>query len=341
MDSRANQVMGPAEWLLIITLSVLWGGSYFFTEIALSELPPLTVVLGRVGIAALALIAAAGALGHRLPRSLVLWGSFLVMGALNNLIPFSLIVWGQTTIGSGLASILNATTPLFTVVLAHGLTRDERMTLGRAVGALSGLAGVVIMIGPEALGSLGDSVLAQLACLGAALSYALAGIYGKRFRDIPPLVTAAGQVSATTVMIAPLALVLERPWSVAVPAAETWGAVIGFAILSTALAYRIYFRVLATAGASNLLLVTFLVPVSALALGVAILGEEVEPGQIIGMILIGAGLAAIDGRPTRAAKALLHGGERRAALRQSLESRPEACVAGRARIRRREGGIEG
>ncbi|MGH6954353.1 MAG: DMT family transporter [Alphaproteobacteria bacterium] len=332
--------MGPTEWLLLVTLSVLWGGSYFFAEIALSELPPLTVVLGRVGIAALALIAAARALGHRLPRSPALWGSFLVMGAFNNLIPFSLIVWGQTTIGSGLAAILNATTPLFTVVLAHGLTRDERLTRGRAVGVLSGFAGVVIMIGPQALDSFGDSVLAQLACLGAALSYALAGIYGKRFRGIPPLITAAGQVSATTVMIAPLVLILDRPWSLAVPAAETWGAVMGFALLSTALAYRIYFRVLAAAGASNLLLVTLLIPVSALALGVAVLGEAVEPGQTIGMVLIGAGLAAIDGRPIRAAKAWLHRGTRRAALRSSLESCPAVRTAGPGRIVRGEGGIE-
>ncbi|MCH6587028.1 MAG: ATP phosphoribosyltransferase regulatory subunit, partial [Proteobacteria bacterium] len=123
--------MAGRDWLLLVTLSVLWGGSFFFSEVALGELGPFTVVLGRVGIAAVALVAFVYLSGRRMPGAPGLWGAFLVMGALNNLIPFSLIVWGQVTIDSGLASILNATTPLFTVVLAHLLTRDERMTRGR------------------------------------------------------------------------------------------------------------------------------------------------------------------------------------------------------------------
>jgi drug/metabolite transporter (DMT)-like permease len=288
--------MGPLEWLLLVALSVLWGGSFFFVEVALIELPPFTVVLARVALAALALLLIVLASGHPLPRSPRLWGAFVVMGALNNLIPFSLIVWGQTRIGSGLASILNATTPLFTVVLAHLLTRDERLTPGRLAGVLAGLAGVAVMIGPEALAGLGSQVLAKLAVLGGALSYALAGIFGRRFRTTPPLVTALGQVSASTFLILPLALLADRPWTLPQPGLATIGALAGIALLSTALAYVIYFRILAAAGATNLLLVTFLIPVSALVLGTAILGERLTGTQLAGMALIGLGLAAIDGR---------------------------------------------
>ena len=284
------------EWLLLIALSVLWGGSFFFTEVALTALPPFTVVLGRVGFAACALLLLVPLSGHRLPRTLRPWGVFLVLGGLNNLIPFSLIAWGQTEIASALASILNATTPLFTVVLAHLLTRDERLTPARLAGVLAGLAGVILMIGPAALTGLGSAVLAQGACLGAALSYALAGIFGRRLRVTPPLVTAAGQVTMSTLLVLPLALAVDRPWTLPLPGPATWSALLGLALLSTALAYVIYFRILARAGATNLLLVTFLIPVSALFLGVGVLGEHLAAGHLGGMALIALGLAAIDGR---------------------------------------------
>ncbi len=290
--------MSARDWLLLVALSVLWGGSFFFSEVALAELGPLTVVLGRVGFAALALIGLTYLTGHRLPSAPGLWGALLVMGALNNLIPFSLIVWGQVTIDSGLAAILNATTPLFAVVLAHVLTRDERMTRGRAAGVLLGLAGVAVLVGPAALGRFGAAGLAQLAVLGAAFSYACAGIYGRRFKELPPLVAATGMVTCSAVLTLPLALVVERPWE-ASPGALTWAAVLGLALLSTALAYVIYFRILASAGATNLLLVTFLIPVSALALGVAVLGERPDTSALAGLALIFAGLAAVDGRLLR------------------------------------------
>jgi len=292
-----NQPMGAIEWLLLIALSVLWGGTFLFAEIALEEVRPFTLVLGRVGIAALILVVVVYATGHRMPRSWTAWLPFLIMGALNNLIPFSLIFWGQIEITGSLASILNATTPLFTVLLAHFLTRDERMTPGRLAGLALGIAGVVAMVGPAALHGLGLHLLAQIAVLGAALSYAFAGIYGRRFRGQPPLVTAAGQVSATTLMMLPLALALDQPWAGTLPGVSTWAAILGLALLSTALAYILYFRILATAGATNLLLVTFLIPVSAILLGVAMLGERLYLEQVLGMLLIGLGLAAIDGRP--------------------------------------------
>ena len=299
MNGTIERRMGAGGWALLGLLSVLWGGSFFFTEVALGDLGPLTLVFGRVAIGAGALWLLAAATGQRLPREPRLWLAFLVMGGLNNLIPFALIAWGQTQIGSGLASILNATTPVFTVVLAHFLTRDERMTPGGLIGVLAGLAGVAVMIGPAALAGAGAGLVAQVAVLGGAFSYGLAGIWGRRFAraGVPPLVTAAGQVTASTAMLAPLALVVERPWELPMPGLEVWAALAGIGLLSTALAYVIYFRILARAGATNLLLVTLLIPVSAILLGVLVLGERLEAGQAAGMALIALGLAAIDGRP--------------------------------------------
>jgi drug/metabolite transporter (DMT)-like permease len=297
--------MGSVEWLLLIALSILWGGSFFFNAVALDDLSPFTVVFARVALAALALWWLIALVRLRLPREPRLWLAFLVMGLLNNVIPFSLIVWGQTRIGSGLASILNATTPLFTVVIAHWLTRDERITPARLTGVICGLLGVAVMIGTDALEQIGLDVIAELAVLGAAISYAFAGVFGRRFQTTPPLVTAAGQLTGSALVMLPLVLMVDRPWRLDMPAPETWAAVLGLALLSTALAYVIYFRLLATAGATNLLLVTFLLPVSALLLAVGVLGEVVQARQLAGMLLIGLGLVAIDGRPMAACVAVL------------------------------------
>lgn len=284
--------MRAREWSLLVLLSILWGGSFFFTKVALAELGPFTIVFFRVAFAALALNIVASAIGASLWRAGTPWRQLLVMGALNNALPFSLIFWGQTTITSGLASILNATTPLFTVVVAHIFTRDERMTVRKLVGVLAGLAGVAILIGPD----LGGSIWGQIACLVAALSYAFAGIYGRRFKalGVQPLQAAAGQLTASAMLILPIMLLAEPAWPM--PSAVTWSAVAGLALLSTALAYVLYFRILAAAGATNLLLVTFLIPVTAILLGATFLGERLELRQFAGMGLIGLGLAAIDGR---------------------------------------------
>jgi drug/metabolite transporter (DMT)-like permease len=293
---RQANVMGSVEWLLLVMLSVLWGGSFFFSKVALEELPPFTVVLGRVGLAAVALNLIVIASGQRMPRSTRRWGAFLAMGALNNLIPFSLIFWGQTQIASGLASILNATTPLFTVLLAHLLTRDERLTTGKALGVVCGMLGVTVMIGLEALDGLSLHLIGELAVVGAALSYGFASLFGRRFRGQPPLVTASGQVTATALMMLPVAAIADQPWSLPAPSPVTWGALAGLALLSTAVAYIIYFRILAVAGATNLVLVTFLIPVSALLLGTTILGERIASRHLLGMALIALGLAIMDGR---------------------------------------------
>lgn len=301
--NSARLAMGPLEWLLLVALSVLWGGSFLFGKIALAELPPFSVVLVRVGLAALALWIAVAAARQSLPRARAVWLAFFAMGLINNLIPFSLIMWGQVRIGSGLASILNATTPLWTVVVAHWLTADETMNARKLAGVLVGVAGVAVMIGPVALAGLGGDFAAQLAVVAATLSYAFAGLYGRRFArlGVAPMVAAGGQVSATTIMLLPVALLVDRPWTLPMPGPRTWMALAGLALLSTALAYVLYFRILAKAGATNLLLVTFLIPVSGVLMGVLVLDEILAWRQVAGMALIGLGLAAIDGRLLRRA----------------------------------------
>ncbi len=299
--NSARLTMGPVEWLLLVALSVLWGGSFLFGKIALAELPPFTVVLVRVGLAALALWLVVAVTRQSVPRARAVWLAFFAMGLINNLIPFSLIMWGQLRIGSGLASILNATTPLWTVLVAHWLTADEKMNARKLAGVLIGVAGVAVMIGPVALAGLGGDIAAQLAVVAATLSYAFAGLYGRRFArmGVAPMVVAGGQVGATTIMLLPVALLVDMPWTLPMPGLRTWVALAGLALLSTALAYVLYFRILAKAGATNLLLVTFLIPVSGVLMGVLVLDETLEPRQLAGMALIGLGLAAIDGRLLR------------------------------------------
>jgi drug/metabolite transporter (DMT)-like permease len=279
---------------------VLWGVSFFFSKVALAELPPWTLVVGRFGIAAVALLLAARLGGHRLPRSPGVWAGFVMLGALNSFIPFGLIAWGQVQLTSGLASILNATTPLFTALVAATAWGDERLTAGRLAGVLLGLAGVCVLIGPGVLGHLGAHTLAELAILGAALSYAFAGTYGRRFRALPPVVPVAGMMSTAALMALPIALVVDRPWTLTV-GARTVGALLGLALLSTALGFVLYFHILATAGATNVMLVTLLMPVIAVLLGAAVLGETVTATALAGMALILAGLLVIDGRVLRRA----------------------------------------
>jgi len=287
--------MKPAEWGMLILLSIVWGGSFFFVEIALRDFQPFTVVFLRVSLAALILVGVVYIRGQRMPASLKAWGAFLVMGVLNNAIPFSLIVWGQTRIDSGVASILNATTPIFTVILAHLLTSDERLTLRKFLGVLIGFLGVYIMIKPELKDGFSWRGLGQVAVLGATISYGFAGIFGKRFKQTSPIVNSAGMLICSSLMMFPLAVIIDSPWSLR-PSLEAVAAVFGIAIVSTAMAYLLYFRILAAAGATNVLLVTFLIPISALLLGVGVLGEVINVFENIGMGCIFLGLMVIDGR---------------------------------------------
>ena len=283
---------------MLILLSVLWGGSFFFMKVALTDLPTFTIVFSRVCIAALALFVLMKAMKINLPRSLKVWRAFFIMGFINNLVPFSLLVWGMTQIASGLAAILNATTPVFTILVAHFVTSDERISSNKIVGVLLGLIGVAVLIGIDALGGFDASILAMLACLGAAFSYALAAIFGRKFRELnlQPVAGAFGQVSASSLLLLPVVLAIDSPWLLSMPGVNTWLSLIALGIGSTALAYVLYFRILATAGATNIALVTLLVPISAIFLGWSILDETLSANHFIGMALIAFGLLAIDGR---------------------------------------------
>lgn len=296
--------MPVADWFRLILLSLLWGGSFFFVQVAVGALPPLSVVLARVALGAAILWLALRALGVALPRGIRVWQALAVMGLLNNAVPFTLFAFAQGQIDSALAAILNATTPLFGVVVAHLALADERMTQARAAGVVLGFLGVAVMLAGGGAAGAPGTLAAQVACLAAAFSYALAGVWGRRFRamGVQPAAAALGQLVASSLWILPLALWFERPWTLPLPEAPVLLALLGLAALSTALAYLIYFRILNSAGAVNLLLVTFLIPVSAMALGVLILDEVVLPRHLAGLALIALGLAVLDGRLLRRAR---------------------------------------
>ena len=290
--------MNLADIIMLVALSVLWGGSFFFVEVLVDHLPPLTIVACRVGLAALALWGIVLGRGLPLPSTRQQWSSLFVIGFLNNALPFCLIVWGQTQISSGLASIFNATTPFFTVIVAGAVLADERITKQKLTGVIVGLLGTIVLIGPEALKGLTGSMLGQLAVMGAAISYAFAGAYARRFKKwgLSPLIVATGQVTMATLILLPLMIIIDKPWiDLVIPFDVIW-AIAGLAFFSTVIAYILYFRLIASAGATNAALVTFLIPISAILLGVTILGETFTVPQAIGMGLIGLGLLVMDGR---------------------------------------------
>jgi drug/metabolite transporter (DMT)-like permease len=288
-----RRMAGP-DWAMLLGLALTFGSAFFFVHVGLRSFGPISVGLGRVGIAACVLTAVALVRGRRYPTTLSAWLALLVMGALNNAIPFSLISWSQLRIDSGLAAIPNATTPIFTVLLAH-LAGDEKLTAGRVAGVLLGFLGVAVLIGPAALARFDPTDLAEVAILGAACSYAFAGLWGRRFRALPAEVAASGMLMGSTAILLPIALVFEHPWTVQ-PRLDSLAAIASLAVIGTAIAYLLYFRLLARVGPTNLLLVTFLLPVVALALGTGFLDEPIRPAELVGLLLIMAGLAAIDGR---------------------------------------------
>jgi len=289
------------DWGLLVALSVLWGGAFFFAAVAVREIPPLTLVLCRVGIAAAALFVYLRVCKAPFPLGRAALFAFAGMGLLNNLIPFSLLFWAQTSITSGLASILNATTPIFSMLVAHFLLADEKMAPNKVIGVLAGFTGVAVLIGGNALDGFDISTLGIIACVGAALSYGFASVFGRRFRamGIAPGAGALGQLTATTLMIAPIVLIIDTPWMLPMPSMAAIGATVALALASTALAYLIYFRLLASAGAVNAALVTLLIPPSAILLGTVFLHEVLEARHLLGMGFILAGLICVDGRVFR------------------------------------------
>ena len=296
--TASEQRIDAKDWSLLGVLSVLWGGSFFFTGVSLQELPPLTVVFLRVALAAIILLPVLWVYRIRFPGTLSGWKPFFALALLNNVLPFSLIVVGQTYIPSGLASVLNATTPLFTV-LVMAAAGDEKLYARRVAGVMVGLIGVIVLHGQSLDFEAGQSV-GILLCLAAAFFYGLAALYARRkLLDSPPLATAAFQLTASSLVMAAVAAAIERPWHLPLAGVATWLAVFGSAALSTALAYIIFFRILRRAGSTNVMLVTLLIPVTAILLGVLVLGEAISLREIVGAVVIGSALLIIDGRMFR------------------------------------------
>lgn len=291
--------MSATDWLLLVVLSVLWGGSFYFAKIAVPEIPPLTLALGRVGIATVALALVARVMSEPFPRDPAVWQRLVIMAALNNALPFALMFWGQIYISIGLASILNATSPMFGVLVAHLMTHDDKLSVGRIVGLVAGFVGVVLLIGPDLLGELGTNLLAEFACLAASCSFAFGAVASRKLRGLSPLMVATGQLSMSSMLLLPAALWFDSPSAVLTASTAAIGSMIALALLSSALAYLMYFRVLARAGATNALIVTYLNPVSAILLGIVLLHETIDVRQLAGLAAIFVGVAAIDGRPAR------------------------------------------
>ena len=291
--------MSAADWAKLLLLGAIWGGSFFFARIAVAEMHPLTLVLFRVLIAAAALHVYLLALGPSFRLALPLAGSFFVLALVNNVLPFSLIFAGQTAMGAGLAAVLNSTTPFWTILIANAVTADEKLSVNKVAGVLLGIAGVAAMVGPGIVASLGGPVWAKFAMVGASLSYAVALVFSRRFKKVPPAIVATGQLTASTIIMIPVVLLWSGPSGLFAASAPVWTAVFALALVSTAFAYILYFSIIGSAGATNASLVTLVVPVSAILLGFVFLGERLELFEVGGMLLIGLGLVTIDGRVFR------------------------------------------
>lgn len=292
----ALRPMTIRDWALLGMLGLLWSGSYLFAALSVHDIPPFTLVFVRVSLGAAMLWLPARASRLPFPTTARTWAALALAGLLNCALPFVLLFWGQRHIPSSLAAILISTGPLLTIICAHFMTRDERLNGRKVLGVSLGLLGAVVLIGIDALRDFGVRSLAQFAVLGAALCYALAAVVSRRFASQPPIVTAVGQLATSALMVLPMAIIVDRPWQLPPPRAMAVGGTVGLTVFSTALAYIIYFKLLRSAGASNVMLVSFLTPIGASLFGVLLLGERLMAHNLAGMALILVGLAIIDGR---------------------------------------------
>ena len=292
-----NIVMTRGDWAILVVLALIWGAAFFFIHVAVAHVAPLTYVWLRLSIAAVGLLAWMRWKGEKLSLPLPVWGAILLLALLNNVVPFALFGWAQQHIASGLASILNATTPIWGVVVAHIATSDEKITPAKLIGVVVGFVGVATMIGPDLLTS-GESIVPQLACIAASLCYALAGVWARRFRPmgLKPLKVATAQLLVGALVMTPVSLTVAEPWIGGSPSLAALGAITVLALACTALGYVLYFRLIDSAGATNATLVTLLVPPIAILLGALFLGELLNGTQFLGFAFTALGLAVIDGR---------------------------------------------
>jgi len=299
MNGRPALVMGPAEWGLLVVLTVVWSSSYLFAAFAMNDFSALIVVFGRVTLAAAALWVVIALRGIRVPVDPGILTRLLVLGLFNNAIPFTLVFTAQDTIATGLIAVMIAATPLVGVLLAQWMTTDERLTAARLIGAVLGLAGVGVMIGPGILAGLGGGTMAKLLVVAATLCFAFSPVYARRLYGIDPMIVAAGQLTAASLVLVPVVILFDPPWDWPVPHWSSLASLAALALACTAFAYVLYFHILAKAGATNVILVTILSPPGAMFLGATILGEVLSQGQITGFALVVTGIAVIDGRPLR------------------------------------------
>ena len=290
--------MDGRDIALLVILSLLWGSGYIMAGIALKDLSPLTIVFFRVLIGALTLVPVLWLYKDRLPRGFKGWWPFFLMGMLNNVIPFALLILGQSHTTAALTAIVNSTTPLFTVVVTSAFG-EERLSLSRVVGVLLGIAGVIILRGQGADIS-STQTLGIVLCLGAALSFAFSGLWARRrLQGVPPHISSFCQLSCSSIVLMLLAAAFEQPWTNDLPGAQVWLALFALGAFSTALAYLLFFRVLARAGATNAMLVTLLMPITTVVLGHFVLGEALHLREAIGALVIASALVVIDGRLIR------------------------------------------
>jgi drug/metabolite transporter (DMT)-like permease len=292
--------MKARDWGLLLLLSLLWGGSFYFYKVLDDAgLPALSVVLGRVGIASIVLLPVVWLWRLPLPRRLADWTPYIFIALTNNVIPYLVYATCETQISSGLASIVTATTPIFTAIVAHISTKDERFSVNSIVGITLGFVGSIVLVGPDVVHGLNLASVALIACFIAPVCYGFAAVNGRSFRGTSPIVVSICQLIVSSIILLPFELVIDKPWTLPMPSAATWAAMLGMAVLATSAAYIVYFALIIYAGAVNTTLVTLLVPVVALLLGGLFLHEHLGWGMVAGMALILIGLIALDGRLTK------------------------------------------
>ncbi|WP_425046585.1 DMT family transporter [Primorskyibacter sp. S87] len=290
-----QKTISKGAWAELALLGLIWGGSFLAIRIALDEVPVVTSVFHRTFWAMLVLWGVVAIQRLPVPKDPRIWGAFLVMGLLNNVIPFGLMSWGQLYIETGLTSILNATTAIFAVIVAAMIFADERLTPRKIIGVGLGFLGVATAIGLEAFDSFDLRSTAQFAILGGTVSYALASSWGRlKLGDLPPQVAAAGMLTGSTLVLAPAAWLIDGPISLDLEP-RTWMAIGYYAIVATAGAYLLYYRILAKAGSGNLMVVTLLIPPVAITLGALVRDEALLPQAYVGFVLLALGLMVLNG----------------------------------------------
>ncbi len=292
----SSQINRPFEFFLLALLALFWGSSYLFIKVALETLPPLTLIAMRVSLAAVLLYMVARWKGHHLPSDPAVWRQFFVQCFFLCLGGWAVLAWGQQFIDSGLAGILNSTSPIFVFIITAVWTRHEAVSGLRLAGALLGVVGVVLIIGVDALEGLGQEVAGQVAVLMSAVLYGASAIYGKRFSGLPNTITASGTLICASVVLIPLSLIVDRPWTLS-PTATSIGAALALSVLSSCLALLLYFRLIGTLGSMGTASQAYLRVGVSVFLGMAVLGEQIAWPVALGLVAVVAGVIAINARP--------------------------------------------